>query len=675
MNKRILNIAIMSTIILLMATYVPGPLYQNEVFANSEAYGVYVGASKSLIKIAPDGTELLRLSRENIGLPESVDFVNVRVNPGDGTIWVWSPGLPTYIAHLSPNGEVLASWSIPNAWIKRLAVDPTDGSVWLSGGYDRYTYKYSIDGILLCRITSPVSPHWCAGVSVNSVEDTVWLTSSFTTVSKLNSDGSEILCISGFNNKGSILSVDETDGSVWIADTDNNEVVKLDTNGNELVRVNVGNEPYNVVANPSDGGVWVADEFTAGGPLKRLDANGNIIATSDINLPGGWVIGLDISYDGKVWLAETYAHKLHKLSPNGELLLTVGGDSATFYRPSFVSVFPKTYVNEPPVANAGGPYQTDEGTELLLDASGSFDPDGNIVLYEWDLDNDGEYDDDTGVTTSKAWMDNGQYTVGVKVFDEYAEANTDTASVTVNNVAPTVNPITIITVQDSSPIIGPITINSQIEASATFSDPGTLDTHTAEWDWGDGTSSGTVTENEGSGSVTDFHTFTTPGVYMIELAVTDDDGGSDYEVFEYVVVYDPDGGFVTGGGWIDSPEGAYQPDPSLTGKATFGFVSKYKRGTTTPTGETEFRFKAGDLNFHSSDYDWLVIAGSNAKIKGTGTVNGEGNFGFMLTSNDGGKGGIDTFRMKIVDKDTDTVVYDNGVDSELQGGCIVIHKG
>ncbi len=43
------------------------------------------------------------------------------------------------------------------------------------------------------------------------------------------------------------------------------------------------------------------------------------------------------------------------------------------------------------------------------------------------------------------------------------------------------------------------------------------------------------------------------------------------------MVYDPDDGFVTGGGWIDSPAGACQPDPNLSGKATFGFVSRYKK--------------------------------------------------------------------------------------------------
>jgi hypothetical protein len=114
------------------------------------------------------------------------------------------------------------------------------------------------------------------------------------------------------------------------------------------------------------------------------------------------------------------------------------------------------------------------------------------------------------------------------------------------------------------------------------------------------------------------------GVYTLLVGATD--GADDYAESEVLfVVYDPEGGFVTGGAWIDSPEGAYKPDTSLTGKANFGFVSKYKRGSTVPTGNTEFVFKAGDLNFHSSSYEWLVVnqAGTNAQFKGSGTINGQ----------------------------------------------------
>jgi hypothetical protein len=155
-----------------------------------------------------------------------------------------------------------------------------------------------------------------------------------------------------------------------------------------------------------------------------------------------------------------------------------------------------------------------------------------------------------------------------------------------------------------------------------------------------------------------------------------------------VVVYDPAAGFVTGGGWINSPTGAYSPDPLLSGKANFGFVSKYKKGAiekgTPPEGETEFQFKAGNLSFHSTSYQWLVISGAKAQFKGFGTINGAGDYGFLLSGVDGqisGGGGKDKFRMKITDKTTSAVIYDSqmgAADSSvastiIEGGSIVIH--
>ena len=55
--------------------------------------------------------------------------------------------------------------------------------------------------------------------------------------------------------------------------------------------------------------------------------------------------------------------------------------------------------------------------------------------------------------------------------------------------------------------------------------------------------------------------------------MTADDGGSGTGAFELVVVHDPSGGFVTGGGHIQSPARACAPAPNLAGRANFGFVS------------------------------------------------------------------------------------------------------
>ena len=83
-----------------------------------------------------------------------------------------------------------------------------------------------------------------------------------------------------------------------------------------------------------------------------------------------------------------------------------------------------------------------------------------------------------------------------------------------------------------------------------------------------------------------------------------------------MTIVDPAAGFVTGGGWIESPEGALISEPSETGKASFGFVSKYKKGASIPTGSTKFTFMSPKFSFHSSDYEWLVVTGNDcAKYK------------------------------------------------------------
>jgi hypothetical protein len=113
----------------------------------------------------------------------------------------------------------------------------------------------------------------------------------------------------------------------------------------------------------------------------------------------------------------------------------------------------------------------------------------------------------------------------------------------------------------------------------------------------------------------------------------------------------------------------------MSGRASFGFTSKYLKGATKPSGQTEFQFQTANLNFHSSDYDWLVVGGARAQYKGTGTINGSGSYKFLLTAVDGdllAAGTPDRFRIRIWHHDdpsnTDVVDYDNQVDSGAEGG-------
>ena len=146
-----------------------------------------------------------------------------------------------------------------------------------------------------------------------------------------------------------------------------------------------------------------------------------------------------------------------------------------------------------------------------------------------------------------------------------------------------------------------------------------------------------------------------------------------------------DYGLVTGSGWINSPAGAWPSDPALTGKASFGFVSKCEPGDALPSGWTRFQFSDANLSFYGASQQGLVVAGAKAHYQGSGTVNAEGDYGFMLTAIDGrqpGGGGVDKFRIKIWDGATGDIVYDNQVGADdtadpttgVGGGSIVIRK-
>ena len=279
-------------------------------------------------------------------------------------------------------------------------------------------------------------------------------------------------------------------------------------------------------------------------------------------------------------------------------------------------------------------------------------------------------------------------TTGVTCTAIDASGNTASTSftVTVDNPAPTVS--------INSPASGAIfAVGTNVNFAGNFSD-NAGDLHTAQWNFVSSnqniSQSGTV--NEGASTVDASYSFTTPGVYLVTLTVADQCGHSaTANVVDpdglpaMVVVYDPNGGSVTGGGWFDSPAGALVANPSLIGRANFGFTSRYHSGTNVPDGQTEFQFKAGNLNFHSSSYEWLVVAGAKAQFKGSGTINGSGAYDFMLTVIDGqisGGGGVDKFRIRIWDSNGGGLVYDNKVGGAvnddpttvIRGGSIVIHK-
>ena len=212
-----------------------------------------------------------------------------------------------------------------------------------------------------------------------------------------------------------------------------------------------------------------------------------------------------------------------------------------------------------------------------------------------------------------AYADNGNFTIRVSVTDNRGGVFSGVAPMTVQNAEPRVS-----FVSSSSRLIP---LGDAITVRADFSDYGTRDTHTAVWDWGDGTTTAAdFTEANGSGRASGGHTYTAPGVYTISLIVTDNDGATGVgTTFDAVGVY---------AGTIAA--GSIKPVVTETGKISVSISGRgmnREAGTLKvekPSGATVrraymasatrgfFRYllRPGDVKLDGADVAWNIVTPS-----------------------------------------------------------------
>ena len=169
-----------------------------------------------------------------------------------------------------------------------------------------------------------------------------------------------------------------------------------------------------------------------------------------------------------------------------------------------------------PVANFhwSPPIPAPEET-VTFDATNSYDPDGNITLYEWDWDNDGTYDEShTNPTTTHSWAAEGHYQVTLRVTDNVKIKGKKTKTIIIDNEPP--GPPT---------IDGPTSGKPDVEYTYTFVsiDPNDQDVK-YYIDWGDG-DKGWTEEYYNSGEAIQFsHTWKNKGKYTIISQAMDSQG-------------------------------------------------------------------------------------------------------------------------------------------------------
>ena len=161
--------------------------------------------------------------------------------------------------------------------------------------------------------------------------------------------------------------------------------------------------------------------------------------------------------------------------------------------------------NVSPAADAGPDITVNEGDPISITGQGS-DPGDDTLSYAWDIDGDGTFDVALQ-TLQTTVLDDAVNTLILQVSDEDGGVGTDTVDVQVQNLPPVVD-----AGADQSVELGETVI-----FGGSFTDSGTVDTHTFQWDFGDGQ---TVSD-----SLTPSHTYATAGSYRVRLSVTDDDAG------------------------------------------------------------------------------------------------------------------------------------------------------
>ncbi|MGB4979574.1 MAG: Ig-like domain-containing protein, partial [Anaerolineae bacterium] len=333
----------------------------------------------------------------------------------------------------------------------------------------------------------------------------------------------------------------------------------------------------NFAATAKSAGVTITDL-----PAGAYEVSEYAVANRTISLGTGVVFDGDAAlWDDKVALVRS----LGRIQPNRQLLTEpINGTLVTTVdlSPYTVALVALKYVgppNQPPAADAGGPYAVTEGGSVGLDGSASQDPEGGPLAFAWDLDGNGTFETPgQDPDFSAAGRDGpGQQTVTLQVCDAHTACTTDSTSINIANAPPAVGQIT-------GPA-APVELNAIVSVSGSFSDPGALDTHTAAWDWGDGTTSpGAVNEAGGSGSVSGSHTYSDLGAYMVRLTVTDKDGDFGQSSFQYVIVNDPARGPVVWpiSGW-DVPDFPLSSTFGPRLKASASYRYDWHRGIDIPT--------------------------------------------------------------------------------------------
>ena len=204
------------------------------------------------------------------------------VDPNDGSVWIstWNGVEPrTLLTKIASNGKLIR---IVDGFYQlySIALDPRDGSIWAADGGSRTLTHISANGEKLFEMPFiffySSSPHQ---VAVDPRDGNVWFTSA-QTVYKISTEGQILAKRDGFNTAVAI-AIDPIMENTWVANfgtagdefAESGTVSKLDSYGDIMLTLEVHSRAYMVGINPFDGTLWVGID----GEIIRYNDNEKIL--------------------------------------------------------------------------------------------------------------------------------------------------------------------------------------------------------------------------------------------------------------------------------------------------------------------------------------------------------------------------------------------------------------
>ncbi len=605
---------------------VSGFVEPESVSVNSTDGSVWVADTDNnqVVKLASDGTELVRAS--GFSSPRSVS-----VNSADGSVWV-ADTLRQQLVKLASDGTELKRIDGFDYPIN-VITNPITGTAWVADRDEDQIVKLASDGTEIVKVNGFDSPRF---VSVNPANGTVWVADySHDQVAKVASNGTELLRINGFNNPSSVavdtavrsliqppvvnasanptISINPTSGTLVTFSgsvTDNGTIIKYewDFEGDgayDYSSSTTGNTTYTYSSpgtyNPvfrvtDDDGMLGYDASltinivalsvepsaspSAGNAPLNVTLNGNVVAIGTQITAYEWDFEGDGVFDNTSSASPQTTHSYANSGTYTAILRITDSLGNQIYGSTTITVAKSA----PSAFNSASPTSGDAPLTVFLSGDGS-DPDGTIVLYEWDYNGDGLYDwfSETTADTYFTYVMPDTYTATIRVTDNDGFTSTASQTITVNQgqIAPTVT-----TTADVTEGAVPLVVNF----TGTGNDlDGAIVLY--EWDFdGDGMYD---YSSETTGNTS--YTYVSSGLYNAALRVTDNDN---LTATENVLITAKDPGVPTAFVNADSTSGAiplivnfdavgsFDPDGSIElyewdfdGDGTYDWSSTFNENT------------------------------------------------------------------------------------------------